>query len=136
MLETALPTLGEVDLLADCPHNELVRLEALLTAPEEVVEGATLCREGESSDRFWLVIDGEADVTTDGRFVGSIGPGESVGEMGMLDGEPRAATVTAVTPMTTRSIARADFEQALDDAPALALGVAARAELSAPPTRS
>ena len=119
MLDIGLPTLQEIDLLADCPGSELARLETVLGEPERIPEGATLCREGEPSDRFWLVIDGEADVTTDGRFVGSIGPGESVGEMGMIDGEPRVATVTAVTPMTTRSIARADFEAALDDAPAL-----------------
>jgi cytochrome P450 len=120
MIETATPTLGEIDLLAACPDSELERLERVLGPPEPILEGATLCREGEPSDRFWFVIDGEADVTTDGRFVGSIGPGESVGEMGMLDGEPRVATVTAVMPMTTRSIARADFEQALEEAPALA----------------
>lgn len=117
---TAMPTLQQVDLLAACPSAELERLESLLGPPETIIEGTTLCREGDPSDRFWLVIDGEADVTTEGRYVGSIGPGESVGEMGMLDGEPRVATVTAVTAMTTRSIARADFEHALDAAPTLA----------------
>jgi NTE family protein len=63
--------------------------------------GSALFREGEKSDFFYIVISGRLGVLIEGdedepRFISQIGTGETVGEMGMITGEPRTATVIAI----------------------------------------
>jgi CRP-like cAMP-binding protein len=61
--------------------------------------GATLTRQGCAARQAFLVVDGTARVDVDGVTVAEIGPGEFVGEMGLLRRGVRSATVTATTPM-------------------------------------
>jgi CRP/FNR family transcriptional regulator, cyclic AMP receptor protein len=57
-----------------------------------------LMREGEPADGFFVIAEGLASVTSNGHELASAGPGTTVGEMALLDGGPRAATVTTVLP--------------------------------------
>lgn len=94
--------LAALDLFAGCPADELAaladRLEPLTAGPGEV-----LVREGEPASTFVLVAEGRADVTRAGRdrevHVGDVEPGVIVGELSLLRGTPRAATVTATEPL-------------------------------------
>lgn len=76
-------------------------LARLLTSFDEVwVEpGQLLARQGEIGRQMFVVIDGNATVTVGDEPLGTIGPGEFIGEMAMLDHRPRCATVRADTPM-------------------------------------
>lgn len=103
------------------PFATLVRHHA-----DEIVvgEGQVLCRAGESADCWWYVVDGFADVTRGGRYVGTVGPGETIGELSMLDGRPRSATVTAKSDLRLRVGSAADFVAAVEADPSIGLAVA------------
>ena len=81
--------------------------------------GATVIREGEESDRFYMVIRGEAEVTrrrSDGteEVVNRVGPGEYFGEIGILADARRLATVRARTSLEVMAIDRATFQKLLE----------------------
>jgi CRP-like cAMP-binding protein len=66
----------------------------------EVSAGDLLTREGTSGYECFVIIEGRAEVTVHGEAVNTIGPGEFVGEMALLEAQPRSATVRAVTPIS------------------------------------
>lgn len=76
-------------------------LEQLASLVDEVEFGAgrVLMREGRAGGEAFLIVEGRAEVAIGGRTVATVGPGELVGEMALLDHSPRSATVTAMTPM-------------------------------------
>ena len=90
----------------------------------QVAAGETLLREGDSSDSVILVEAGRVEILrTAGDasiLVGSAGPGEFIGEMGVLEGRARNATVRAATEVTVELIAREAFLLRVSREPALA----------------
>lgn len=93
-----------VDLLRCVPGLKGLSDRALSeVAPlvdEVAVEpGFVLTREGIIGDEAFVIIEGEGEVFIDGETVATVGPGEFVGEMAMLDHQPRSATVRAKTPI-------------------------------------
>ena len=84
----------------------------------EIPAGTCLTREGAPSREMFLVIDGVAEVTRAGERIAMIGPGECIGEMGMLDHQPRSATVVAQTAMRLLVVGPDNFTRVLD-APAI-----------------
>ena len=82
--------------------------------------------EGAYGDEFMIVLDGLAEVSRSGRTIATIGRGDLVGEMALLDESGRGrrnATVTAVTGMTIYVGSPGEFRQILDVAPAVAENV-------------
>jgi predicted MFS family arabinose efflux permease len=77
--------------------------------PTSVPAGTAIVREGEASDRFYLVVRGRVEVTQGGRPLRIEGPGEFFGEIGLLRNVPRTATVTAVDDTELVSLVREDF---------------------------
>jgi CRP-like cAMP-binding protein len=71
--------------------------------------GETVFRQGDPGDRYYVVRDGEAEVTVDGRPVAKIGRGAGFGEIALLYGRPRSATVTALTDLTLAALGRNEF---------------------------
>ena len=65
----------------------------------EVAAGQRLTCEGVTAKEAFVVVEGDADVFVDGEAIATIGPGDFVGEMAMLDVGPRSATVRAKTAM-------------------------------------
>ncbi len=65
----------------------------------DVEAGATLARAGRLAYEFFAIREGTADVTLDGRHAAALGPGDFFGEIGLLGGERRVATVVATSPM-------------------------------------
>ncbi|MEJ6023904.1 Crp/Fnr family transcriptional regulator [Ramlibacter sp. PS4R-6] len=102
---------------------------AQLLKPEHVAAGTVLIEEGVTSTGFMaLVLEGEAIVAnaiTSGEAVvlGEIGPGAVFGEMGILDGKPRSATVTAVTDMDIAVLDRQSLSRLIDEMPGVAVGL-------------
>lgn len=89
--------------------QELSRIAARLHT-SRVPAGQAVIRTGDAPDRFYVIREGTAEVTLpDGTAVRRLGPGDTFGELGLLFGRPRSATVTAVTDLTLSSLGRADF---------------------------
>lgn len=70
-----------------------------LGAWTEVADGVVLIREESTPDHLYYVVDGAARVDRDGRTIGSVGPGDFLGEMSYLTGKPASATVETTAPM-------------------------------------
>lgn len=90
-----------------------LRRVAQRTAFEDWPAGSTLVRQGDEGDRFFVVLQGTASVFVDGKEVSEVQPGDQLGEIALLHGVPRTATVVATAPMRTLSLHRDDFAQAL-----------------------
>jgi CRP/FNR family transcriptional regulator, cyclic AMP receptor protein len=105
-----------------CTRRQLLRL-AQLTTELDAARGAVLCREGDVGRECFIVRDGEATVTIDGEQIATIGPGGVVGELALLDGEPRVATVTAATDMRLLVLSRPEFNQVLAEIPTVSRGI-------------
>lgn len=90
--------LGDLELFEELSVAEAAVLEARMT-PIAFPAGATVMRQGEAGEAFMLIIEGEAAVSRDGAEVGLLGPGSIVGELAVLRGAPRTATVVATSAL-------------------------------------
>lgn len=111
--------LSQVPLFAECSKKEL-DLIASLADQVDVDEKTKLTNEGKPGREFFVVADGWAKVTLRKKKLGTLGRGSFFGEMSLLDNEPRAATVTAETPMTLYVIDPRSFATLLDKTPSVA----------------
>jgi CRP-like cAMP-binding protein len=113
--KSTIEHLANVELFRRCSAKDL---EALAEIVDDlaVPAGTVLCDQGRVADDCYVVRDGEAEVSVGGTVVGRVGPGESIGEMALLDHLPRSATVTARTPMHLYVIGAARFDDLLRSA--------------------
>ena len=116
--EDKIERLKEVSLFEACSQRQL-RSVARVARVFDVAAGTILTRAGEPGDEFFLIIDGtaRADVSTDRHVL--LHPGEFFGEMSLLDGGPRSATVVADTSVRLLVIGRRHFSALLRDVPGL-----------------
>jgi len=105
--------LADLALFEGCSPDDLDHLASAIAGVHVVPEGSVVCSEGEIADRWWIVVDGLAEVTVGGLYVATIGPGESIGELALLDAQPRSATVTASTDMVVHEVDGALFLELL-----------------------
>lgn len=90
--------------------------------------GTTICRENAIEDRFYMILDGEAEVTkninnNEARLLKTLSPGDFFGEMALIHNAPRAATVTVKTTLTTLELDKAAFNQVLHNTTSIALAM-------------
>jgi CRP/FNR family transcriptional regulator, cyclic AMP receptor protein len=90
--------LRAVPAFAELTEEDLRKI-ATFANEDSVSSGATLLREGDYSNEMIAVESGTADVLRDGETVGSIGPGDVIGELGVLEKELRNASVVATSSM-------------------------------------
>jgi CRP-like cAMP-binding protein len=110
--------LEEVPLFEGCTRRQLravARIADVLEAPA----GTVLTKSGDPGDAFFLILDGRVRVEVSARKRIRMGPGEFFGEMSLLDGGPRTATVAADTDVRVLVIARRDFSLLLTKVPDL-----------------
>jgi CRP-like cAMP-binding protein len=110
--------LKRAPLFAGLSRKELIQL-ARLADDAEVPEGRVLCREGDRGREFFVLVEGSVDVATKGRRVATLGAGDFVGEISLLEPTPRTATVTAKTPLRIFVLTPKDFRQVLDENPSV-----------------
>ncbi len=93
----------------------LATVEHLAAAlrPLAYTQGAWLMREGEPGDDYVLIDTGSAEVSQAGHLVRTIGPGSGVGEIALMRGVPRTASVRALEPVTAFRLDQADFLEAV-----------------------
>lgn len=94
-----LAMLRQVEFLHDSDERVLRKLASQI---DEICvnTGQVLAREGRSGFESFVVVEGWAEVSSNGVTFATIGPGEFIGEMALVEGTPRNATVVATTPMT------------------------------------
>jgi CRP/FNR family cyclic AMP-dependent transcriptional regulator len=90
--------LRSVHLFADMTDEDLRRIAAF-ASEDSAPAGSTLVREGDFSNDMVAIESGTAEVIQGDRTVGSLGPGDVFGEMGVLGHETRSATIVANSPM-------------------------------------
>jgi CRP/FNR family transcriptional regulator, cyclic AMP receptor protein len=114
--------LGRVPLFADLPRRDLVRL----AEAAQIVSfrpGAPVIREGDLGATLFVIVEGAARVSRGGRKLATLAPGDFFGEVSLLDGGPRTASVTAETPLTVVRLFRGPFYRLVQAEPAIGVKV-------------
>ena len=114
--------LRDVPLFRELSGEELYPV-AEIASIEAIDAGVAIVKQGDPSDDLYVVLEGSLNVVKDGSQVGNLGPGKTFGELGVLDGEPRAATVEAESACRLLRIPRAELEALLDESPEVARGI-------------
>ena len=111
MSPVAAHEFSRIPLLASLPGERLAELAKHMHR-ENMSPGATLMRQGEEGERFYVVLSGLLEVTQEGRgSIGLLRPGDYFGEVALAMHMPRTASVRVVTPATVASCDRATFDE-------------------------
>jgi NTE family protein len=100
-----IDVLARNPLFAGLDPSDLSDLEAAMRR-KEYGEGHVICRQGESAESLFVIVDGFARVLVDDRPVARLRRGDVIGEMSLVSGEPRSATVVAAVPTTALELSR------------------------------
>lgn len=117
--DTKVEALRGCMLFEDLSRSELARV-AKVSEDVEVEPGRVLCKEGDAAREFYVIVDGEVEVTKAGSTLAMLGPGEFFGELALLDHSTRTATVTAKTPLRFFVLTSAAFGPLIEENPKLA----------------
>jgi CRP-like cAMP-binding protein len=124
-----LDELRQLPLLSGLGAADLERLHTYLT-PCSFSEGDVITRQGRRGARilaFFIIVSGEASVALDGRRIRELGPGDHVGEIGLLEGKARTATVTAETEVCCLALSGWAFRDYTETTPGFATKLRPRA---------
>ena len=111
-----MEALKRAPLFEGLSRKELVEL-ARLTDDLEAPPGKVLCKEGETGREFFVIIDGTVEVEAKGKHLATLGAGDFVGEIALLEQVPRMATVTVKTPVRFFVLTREAFRHLVDQNP-------------------
>jgi CRP/FNR family cyclic AMP-dependent transcriptional regulator len=114
--DTKVEALRSAPLFEGLSDKELEEI-AIRTEDLDFPAGHVLCREGELGSEFYVIMEGEAEVTRDGAVVATDERGEFFGEISLVEDVPRNATVTAKTPIRCFVLTRGRFLHVLDEYP-------------------
>ena len=116
--------LKRVPLFAGCSKAEL-REVALSTDEIDLRDGHVLTREGRSGREFFILVEGTASVTQEGKEIAELKQGDWFGEIALLTHRPRTATVTATSPVRVLVLTDRAFRRVVETMPRIALKVLA-----------
>jgi CRP/FNR family transcriptional regulator, cyclic AMP receptor protein len=114
--------LSAVPLFRGLPESAMEAV-AGLASETHFADGETVTREGDEGDAFFVVVDGRLEVSRNGMALRELGPGDFLGEIALIDGRPRTATVTASGAVKSLVIRRPEFLELMDRYGAVRLGV-------------
>ncbi|MFO7573428.1 MAG: MFS transporter [Gaiellaceae bacterium] len=114
--EEELRVLASVPIFAPLPGGSLEHLATRLI-PLRVDAGSMIVREGDAGDRFYIVAEGELEVSQDDAVIAELSPGGYFGEIALLRDTPRTATVTARTNAVLYALDREEFLAAVTGHP-------------------
>jgi CRP-like cAMP-binding protein len=106
--------LTRIAVFADLSPDELSRLAAF-AKETSYPAGAKLLREGDYSTELYAIVEGTADVMREGERLDSVGPGDLIGEMGLLEKTQRNADVVATSPMQVISLSHWEIRRMSKD---------------------
>jgi len=117
--EAPVELLQRVPLFEDFERGDLQRLSR--SFKQRVFDaGSTVADEGRTGAGFFVIETGEATVSVRGTEHGKLGPGDYFGEISMIDGKPRSASVEAVEQLTTLVVPHHEFLRLVDEEPTFA----------------
>ena len=108
--------LKTVPLFRGLGNSEMQRIGQLVDEVD-LPAGRVLMRQGETGAELFAIVDGSASVERDGRQLPDCGPGSVIGEIALIDGGPRTATVTLTAPSRLLVLSRRDFASMMDEFP-------------------
>ena len=117
---SAVSQISKVPIFSGCSKREL----AIIARASKVVlhkEGTVIAREGERGIGLFLIVEGQCKISIGGKTKAKLGPGDFFGEVALLDGGPRTATVTAMTSVRLIGITGWVFRGLLMEHPSIAL---------------
>ena len=106
----------KVPLFAGCSKGELEEI-AHIADEIDLKEGKEMTQQGSRGREFFVLLEGEADVTKDGKNINKLGAGDFFGEIALVSDSPRTATVTATSPVRALVITDRSFRRLLDEQP-------------------
>lgn len=100
-------------------------LTTLVSATDDLAldPGTVLCREGRIGTEFFVIVEGDAEVTQSGKRIATLSGGDFVGEIALLTETKRTATVTATTPLRCFVLTQSAFRRVLADSPSVQVKV-------------
>jgi len=110
--------LKRVPLFERCSQRELGQI-AMLADELDLPSARDLTREGAGGFEFIILVEGEADVVRGVRVVNELGPGDFVGEIALVSGKPRTATVRTRGPARVLVITASGFRTLMRDVPSI-----------------
>jgi CRP/FNR family transcriptional regulator, cyclic AMP receptor protein len=110
--------LRRVPLFAGCKTNALEEI-GQLADEVDVPDGYTLIREGSFGEQFFLIVDGRVRIERGGETVSTLGPGQFLGEIALIDKGPTTATAVTEGPARLFVLAHREFNSLLDRSPAV-----------------
>jgi CRP-like cAMP-binding protein len=119
---TKLDLLKQVPLFGDLSKRELESL-ASIADELDLPEGRELTREGERGSEFIVIAEGSADVRRRGRTINKLSSGDFLGEIALVTGTPRTATVKTTAPSRVLVLTAPSFRKLLRESPPLQLKV-------------
>jgi hypothetical protein len=113
-----IDTLRQIPLFETLDYLEMIKLLNIMKI-EDHARGGQIIRDGEASDRLFVIASGSVEVSKKGQKVATLGPGSFFGEMGLLDKSARSADVFAVEPTQLMTIPAAGLEALLSQQPSI-----------------
>jgi CRP-like cAMP-binding protein len=112
--------LAKVPLFSDCSQRDLQTIARVVRDIPHRAD-TVIAREGEPGVGLFIILDGTAEVSIGGRKKATLGPGDFFGEIALLDGGPRTATVTAKTDVNLLGLTEWVFRGLMAEHPGIAL---------------
>jgi CRP-like cAMP-binding protein len=123
-----LAFLRGLPLFSDCTTYELKRIRSQMTSIERDA-GEVLVEEGRAGSEFFVIVNGSASVWRNGRLLDHLLAGSFFGELSLLDGKCRSATVRAESPILLLALSRREFNTLNSSIPSITRRI--QAELGA-----
>jgi CRP-like cAMP-binding protein len=108
--------LSRLPLFETCSQRDLGHIAAISVEARRPA-GTVLTREGQTGGLMFVIIEGRVEVTRDSQRLGELGPGETVGELSLIDGQVRSASVRTLTDVHVLEIASDEFQQLIKRQP-------------------
>jgi CRP/FNR family cyclic AMP-dependent transcriptional regulator len=115
-VDKKLELLARVPLFSGLGKAGLAQV-AKLADEIDLPAGKQLLQQGDHPHEFFLIVDGSVRIDRDGAQINTLGPGDFLGEIALLDGGQRSATATAVTPVSLLILGQREFNTLLNDYP-------------------
>ena len=110
--------LASIELFAECSNRDLQKI-ARVSEGIRVARGETIVEQGDVGRTAYVVVAGNAIVRRAKKKIATLGPGDVIGELALLDKGPRTAYVVADTDMELLTLSAKNFRSVLDEIPSL-----------------
>jgi CRP/FNR family transcriptional regulator, cyclic AMP receptor protein len=115
-MPSRLELLRQVPLFATLDADGIERLDQAVEE-KRVPEGTVITHEGRHEGYFFVIVEGRVRIERGGKAINTLGPGDFLGEIALLDGGPRTATATAETACQLLTLPHDRFHRLIDGAP-------------------